>query len=150
MVSSRDTRSRQNFCTLLQYSVLFVCNCGRVDVVYFDLSKGVDKVNHALLLHKFWTKRASLVILKGLESYLSDRHSVVRILNNLSYPFCRLLGAPESFSLGSLLFLIFINELSTYVVNSNNIKLSLSIRSIDDFDFQKDTSQILNWCGKIA
>ena len=83
-----------------------------------DWQKAFDKVDKTILLSKI----ANLGInVAWLKSYLLDRDQVVKIKDDFSEHKKTLLGVPQGRILGSLLFSIFINDLSNVIKHSSLI-----------------------------
>ena len=72
-----------------------------VDVIYLDLSKAFDSVQHNELLVKLW---------QWFQFYLSNRSQFVKINGQLSEPLPVISGVPQGSIFGPILFLIYINE----------------------------------------
>ena len=84
------------------------CTC----CIFLDLSKPFDTVNHSILLQKFekmygFRGRA----LSLMESYLTNRYQYTKIGDSKSRQRQINCGVPQGSSLGSLLFLLYVNDL---------------------------------------
>lgn len=142
-----------NLCSLLDYSVPIIVTRGQVDIVYFDLSKAFDKVNHKLLLYKLSLYGVSSTLLEWFNSYLSERQNRVRVSSCLSDVLVPSSGVPQGSNLGPLLFLVYISDIATCVKNAqmllfaDDIKIFMRIQSEDDCALlQNDVSRVSDWC----
>lgn len=103
-----------------------------VVTIFVDLKKAYDTVNHVILLKKLELCGIRGDALKWFESYLSNRQQRVKIGTTFSDWNSVSNGVPQGSILGSLLFLIYLNDLSTIfsslhvVIFSDDTCLSLS------------------------
>ena len=81
-------------------------------VVFIDIRKAFDSINHNILLRKMKEQFGiSNIELKLFESYLSDREQVSFVNGAMSAPKRIVCGVPQGSILGPLLFLLYINDL---------------------------------------
>ena len=94
-----------------------------------DFRKAFDSVSHNKLLYKLEVVGITGPLLNWFEAYLSRRQQCVAIGNHLSdmLPVCS--GVPQGCILGPLLFLIYVNDISSEV-NFSHIFYLLMIQSV--------------------
>ena len=113
--------------------------------VFLDLSKAFDTNNHSILLHKlnyYGFRRGSLNL---LNSYLSNRKQYVQFGGTKSSLSKIMTGVPQGSILGSLLFIIYMND-----INKASSILRLLIYADDTtlystiFDFKSRDTKIIS------
>jgi retron-type reverse transcriptase len=121
--------------------------------VFLDLKKAFDTVNHDILLAKlelYGIKNTPLMLFK---SYLSDRSQQCQVNVELSTLKYLKYGVPQGSILGSLLFLIYINDLpnclqhSTACMFTDDTNITVSGKSIKEAEVavNADLNNITEW-----
>lgn len=84
-------------------------------LLFVDISKAFDSLNHKVLLRKLEHLGLSERSLRWFRSYLAHRQQSVLINGELSEPHTITLGVPQGSILGPLLFNVYINSLPNAV-----------------------------------
>ena len=84
-------------------------------VVFLDLKKAFDTVDHGVLLRKLHMYGLDANSVAWFNSYLSGRYQQTKVNGSLSKSRHMSHGVPQGSILGPLLFIIYINDLSTYL-----------------------------------
>ena len=122
------------------------------DVIYLDLSKAFDKVNHKILLQKVQNSGISGKILDWIADFLSNRKQKVVIDGANSSPGDVISGVPQGTVLGPVLFIIYMNDLHEVVKNSllkcfaDDSKLIMNIKNrTTRIKLVEDLKAVLKW-----
>ena len=117
-------------------------------VVYFDIKKAFDSVPHSEILMKLskfgFDERFTLLF----QSYLENRHQVVKVANHLSDRKPVSSGVPQGSVLGPLLFVIYLNDICDCIQNSDYFLFADDLKicnSTSSADVQADISSLHQW-----
>ena len=118
--------------------------------IYLDLKKAFDTVSFEILCKKIKKIGIRGAFSKMLESYLSDRHQVLKIEDVVSQKQMIKMGVPQGSILGPLLFIIYINDIcnvtdiGTFYLFADDTAICIHGRSCDELQ-----SKINNLVPKI-
>lgn len=122
------------------------------DSIYLDYAKAFDKVDHALLIKKLRRYGIHSTIIKWVESFLTNRSQQVVIDGHLSLAALIISGVPQGTVLGPILFIIFINDITSCIKDStircfaDDTRVSKAITCEEDVQvLQRDLEAVIDW-----
>ena len=125
---------------------------GQTDVILLDFSKAFDKVPHQRLLSKMRRLGVDQNTVNWVEQFLTQRTQRVVLEGSASTSKKVTSGVPQGTVLGPLLFLIFINDMPSYIQYSeirlfaDDAVLYKTIKSsADSLLLQQDLNNLLRW-----
>ena len=80
-------------------------------MILMDLQKAFDTIDHDIILEKIHCLGFSEPTIQWFRSYLTNRLSSVNVDNELSSPDKLSCGVPQGSILGTLLFLLYVNNM---------------------------------------
>ena len=116
-------------------------------MVTLDTTKAFDTVCHKRLLIKLDHYRIRETAFKLMQHYLNNRLQYVYINNIVSNQRCVIMGVPQGSVLGSLLFLIYINDLQNCLKSIPKIfsyETTLLINAFSIFELEIKINQELS------
>ena len=122
--------------------------------VFIDLAKAFDTVNHEILLKKLDFIGIKGNLLKLLKNYLCNRKQSTTVNNRTSKYRNITCGVPQGSILGPLLFLIYVNDLSSvlrkckYQLYADDTVIYHTCNDINDSKdkLESDLSRFTDWC----
>lgn len=123
---------------------------------FIDFKKAFDTLDHKLIIKRLAELNLHSSVLQWFTSYLSNRSQTTLVNNLRSSEEPISTGVPQGSILGPLLFIIYVNKLTSVPTNSSILMYAddtVIYLPIDKkFDqqtltsFQKDLNDISNWC----
>ena len=89
----------------------------RTGVLFLDLKKAFDTVNHNIAIRILSQLELSAIILNWFKSYLSDRKQLTKVNNINSDTKAINCGVPQGSILGPLIFILYMNSLPNHLAN---------------------------------
>lgn len=147
--------NRSTLTQLLQHidSILEILETnGNADIMFLDMAKAFDKVNHRILLHKLENMKITGKIHAWIKSFLTARNQQVVVNGFKSNPASVQSGVPQGTVLGPVLFVIYMNNITEYVKSTiinmyaDDSKLIASIKNPEDREkMQSDLEALIRW-----
>lgn len=130
-----------------------------LDVVYFDIRKAFDTINHARLIQKLYNVGVRGKILDWINDFLVDRTFNVSIENAKSVKYVLNRGVPQGSVLGPLLFNFYIADMLDTVKNADEVNIKFFADDLKVYIIYKPNTALplvlqnfiidfQHWCAK--
>jgi len=149
-------RNKSTVTNLLEFTSLVTDGFSdgkQTDVTYTDIAKAFDRLCQNLLCWKLDHIGLPPILVKWIESYLTNRYQCVLFNNTISRRFKVTSGVPQGSHLGPLLFNLFINDLPavikhcTILMFADDVKLCHSYNDpCEQYFIQADLNNLSEWC----
>lgn len=129
-------------------------NNSQLDVLYVDLAKAFDKVDHTRLILKLKKLGLPDSLTRWISSFLSSWSYRVKLSHFLSNPFSPTSGVPQGTHLGPILFILFTLDLPlclrfcVALSFADDTKIFRQVSSLADTTLiQLDINSFVDWCA---
>lgn len=157
----RKNRSTINSVTKMITDIYSAFEEGQIlSALLCDLSKAFDCVSHSILLEKLQCYGIRGIAHSFIESYLTNRQQITNCNGSMSSMLNVIAGVPQGSILGPLLFILYVNDISSYMKMVNTIQYADDTTFyVSDFDLtvinlNKEVAQYeaLEWftCNKLS
>jgi len=127
-----------------------------VDVIFTDISKAFDSINHIVLIDILDRLGVGQPLLSWFKSYITGRRQFVSLFNQKSMEYLVTSGVPQGGHLSPLLFNILMNTLCESVDNklllfADDVKLFNCVQSDNDaISLQESLNKLVHWCNTVG
>lgn len=116
-------QSRSLLCTTIHEITSTLDSAGQIDLVFLDFSKAFDRVSHRKLLNKIHTFGLPSFTINWIKQYLSNRTQFADVDGYSPKRLPVTSGVPQGSILGPILFLMYVNDITTAVCPDVQIRL---------------------------
>ncbi|KAG6464267.1 hypothetical protein O3G_MSEX014401 [Manduca sexta] len=148
-------RGRSTVSNLALFSNFVLCemeNGGQIDVVYTDIEKAFDRVDHNILLRKLEYLGIHGDLLRWVRSYLTNRSQAV-VLGGYRSNFVTISsGVPQGSHLGPLFYNAYLFDIHSvfknarYILYADDKKIYMKVASVTECErLQDDLNRLINY-----
>lgn len=128
-------------------------NGKQIDAIFTDFSKAFDRIDHTILLQKLYFSGIHGNLYRWFTSYINNRTQAIAINGYISSWNLIPSGVPQGSLLGPLLFIIFINDVSScfrhseILLYADDMKIFRTVNNINDsLLLQEDLMRFEEYC----
>lgn len=147
---------QSNLMNTTEYITDNINNKLQVDVIYLDMKKAFDTINHEILAQKLCKLSMPINLFKSIMNFITNREYYLKIDNEISkHKFQPNTGIPQGSIIGPLLFNIYINDLPDTITDEatmclmfcDDTKILRPMKdSLDNYELQQQINNVLDWC----
>ena len=117
--------------------------------VFVDYKKAFETLDHNIICNKLRMYNFSINSVNWFRSYLSNRKHVVRTNESMSRETTVQYGVPQGSTLGPLLFILYVNDLLTYLGHTENRGVIMYADDTVLYATDQDPNNSINGCQSL-